>query len=87
MTIKLKGVLLDRIFNLLRDSEVTQIPHQYFNEILTNVRPENLGWRFFVDSINKLKNAEETDDLFFDKSFNLIRSQLRQMVNFDKDLV
>ena len=83
----LKGVLLDRIFNLLRDGDITEIPYHTFSEILSSIRPQNLGWRFFVDSINKLEGAGETDDLFFEKSFNLIKGQLRLMTIIDMDLI
>ena len=38
VTLKLKGVLLDRIFNLLRDEEITWVPAYTFSEILTSVR-------------------------------------------------
>ena len=35
---KLKGILLDRIFNLLRDSEINRVPTRTFSEILSSVR-------------------------------------------------
>ena len=35
---KLKGILLDRIFNLLRDGEIHRVPTRTFSEILTSVR-------------------------------------------------
>ena len=73
ITLKLKGVLLDRIFNLLRDSEnISRVPARTFSEIFTSARDNNLGWRFFVDSINKLHQAGEVDDLFFTKSLSLV---------------
>ena len=83
LTLKLKGVLLDRIFNLLRDSEIHRVPSRTFSEILTYVRADNLGWRFFIDSINKLYKAGETDDLFFEKSLNIVRGLFRSMPTFD----
>ena len=63
------------------------MPSRTFSEILSSVRAQNLGWRFFVDSINKLQEARETDDLFFDKSFNIVRGHLRTMPTFDQSLI
>ena len=84
LTLKLKGVLLDRIFNLIRDNEIHRVPSRTFSEILTYVRADNLGWRFFIDSINKLYEAGETDDLFFEKSLNIVRGLFRSMPTFDQ---
>lgn len=80
-------MLLDRIFNLLRDSEIHRVPSRTFSEIMSHVRSDNLGWRFFVDSINKLHEAGETDDLFFEKGLNIVRGLLRSMPTFDQSLI
>ena len=72
LNFKLKGVLLDRIFNILRDREITKVPSRSFCEILSSIRGQNLGWRFFIDSIGKLYKAGETDDLFFLKALSVV---------------
>jgi hypothetical protein len=71
VNLKMKGVLLDRIFNLLRDEEIARVPTSSYSEILTAIRGENLGWRFFIDSINKLDQAGEADEVFFAKAFSI----------------
>ena len=38
LNFKLKGVLLDRIFNLLRDREINRVPSRSFCEILSSIR-------------------------------------------------
>ena len=86
LNFKLKGVLLDRIFNLLRDREITKVPSRSFCEILSSIRGQNLGWRFFIDSIGKLYKAGETDDLFFLKALSVVQGHLRTMHTFDISL-
>ena len=68
LTIKMKGALLDRIFNLLRDGNINKVPGTTFSAILSRVRGQNLGWRFFIDSISKLSEAGEAEEHFFLKS-------------------
>ena len=87
ITFKLKGVILDRIFNLLRDCKIVKLPAKTFCFILTDIRSQILGWRFFVDSINKLHGAGETDDLFFVKSFSIICGYLRSIFQLDVGLM
>lgn len=87
VSIKMKGVLLDRIFNLLRDAEIARVPSASYSEILTFIRGDNLGWRFFIDSINKLDQAGEADDLFFAKAFSIAQGHFREMQTIDLSLV
>ena len=51
------------------------------------MRAQNLGWRFFVDSVNKLHAAKETDDLFFVKVLCIVQTHLKRMPEFDNGLV
>ena len=87
VSMKMKGVLLDRIFNLLRDAEIARVPSTSYSEILTFIRGDNLGWRFFIDSINKLDQAGEADDLFFAKAFSIAQGHFREMQAIDLNLV
>ena len=84
---KLKGIILDRIFHLLRDKKINKVPSRTFCEILSNVRTHNLGWRFLVDSVNKLYAAKETDDLFFFKVLSIVQSHFRRMPEVDSSLM
>ena len=72
VTLQIKGIVLDRMFNLLRDEDVARVPTSSFSEILTSVRTENLAWRFFIDSINKLNQTNEADELFFNKALSIV---------------
>ena len=74
VTLKLKGILLDRIFNLLRDSGVSKVPKRTFSEVISGVRSLNLGWRFFVDTINKLHQNGNTNEHFFVKSLSIVQA-------------
>lgn len=38
ISIKMKGILLDKIFSLLRDSEIQRVPSDTFSVILSTVR-------------------------------------------------
>lgn len=83
----MKGVLLDRIFNALRDSSISRIPSTTLSEILSSVRSQNLGWRFLIDSVNKLHENGEADDLFLVKSFSLVTGHFRAMQILDVTLL
>jgi len=49
------------------------VPSNSFSEILTAVRGQNLGWRFFVDSVNKLREAGEANELFLVKALIIVQ--------------
>ncbi len=87
VTIRMKGVLLDKIFSLLRDAQVDRIPSDTLSVILSMVRGQNLGWRFFVDSINKLETAGEADEHFFVKALSIAQGHFRQMSTIDLSLL
>lgn len=83
----MKGIVLDRIFNALRDSKITRVPSSTLCEILSSVRSQNLGWRFFIDSVNKLHLNGEVDDCFFVKSFSIVTGHFRTMQVLDVTLL
>lgn len=87
VTFKMKGIMLDRIFHTLRDSKITKVPSSTLSEILSSVRSQNLGWRFFIDSVNKLDMNGEVDDLFFVKSFSIVTGYFRTMSILDITLL
>ena len=87
VTYRMKGIVLDRIFNALRDSQITKVPSTTLSEILSSVRSQNLGWRFFIDSVNKLHFNGESDDLFFVKSFSIVKGHFRTMQILDVTLL
>ena len=87
VTLQIKGIVLDRMFNLLRDEDVARVPTSSFSEILTSVRTENLAWRFFIDSINKLNQTNEADELFFNKALSIVQGHFRQMQTIDMSLM
>ena len=72
ITFKLKGVFLDRIFSLLRDKRVAKVHGRTLCEILSIIRTKNQGWRFFLESVAKLHQSGEADELFFNKVLSIV---------------
>ena len=83
----MKGALLDRIFNLLRDGNINKVPGTTFSAILSRVRGQNLGWRFFIDSISKLSDAGEAEEHFFLKSLSIVQGYLKSTLTLDLALL
>ena len=81
-------MLLDRIFNLLIDNGINKVPASSFAEILTSIRGQNLGWRFFVESINQINDVNSpTNDLFFIKALSIVQGYLRDTSVLDTNLI
>ena len=82
-TIKLRGSLIERILNLVQDNQISLVPKRSFSVIITAVSEQHHGWRFFLDSINKLHVAGMTNDLFFIKCLSIVQGLFRTLENFD----
>ena len=81
-------MLLDRIFNLLIDSGINRVPASSFAEILTSIRGQNLGWRFFVESINQINDVNNPgNDLFFVKALSIVQGYLKDTSVLDTNLI
>ena len=72
VTHKLKGVFLERTFDLLRDTTLAKVHARSLAELLKGFRARNYGWHWFLNSIEKLHGNGEADDLLFVKALSIV---------------